>query len=215
MLTRLLLSRLLTDQSAAATAALVESLMEKRHSYYLDDFKISYHMETDGSSVMVTNTMCADVHLAPDCSNYLFVQTIESDAAAELLSFTLDGDRVEPVLELSGRRSAQGEQLTVSVNLKDYLKPGQHTIRLERTYVTVQDMHAEPFISDTISRFIKGAVIETEISPGYRVRLIANGMEKCNPKPVPGGGRKVRWELAQHNVLLLPGQGYTLILIAN
>jgi hypothetical protein len=216
MLTKLLLSRLLLEQSEAATAAIVKSLMAKRQSYYLDDFQTKYRLKIDDNTITVTNSMCADVHLAPDCNNHVFSQTIESDAAAELISFTLDNRKVEPVQERRRRGDGQqGEELTITVNLEQHLQPGQKTIRLERVYQTVQSLRTEPFISATISRFIKGAVIRTRVSQGYRVRLIANGIEKCDPIPEPDGGGFIRWDLAKPNVLLLPGQGYTLIIIAN
>lgn len=216
MLTKLLLSRLLLEQSEAATAAIVKSLMDKRQSYYLDDFQTKYRLSIRDDTITVTNTMCADVHLAPNCNNHVFSQTIESDAAAELLWFTLDNRKVTPVLERSGRGDEQqGEKLTITVNLEEYLQPQQKTIRLERVYQTVQNLRTEPFISATISRFIKGAVIRTRISRGYRVRLIANGIEKCDPVPEADGGGYIRWDLAKPNVLLLPGQGYTLVIIAN
>lgn len=68
-------------------------------------------------------------------------------------------------------------------------------------------------INATLTRFINGAVIKTRISKGYHIRFINDSIEMANDDPVVDTDGYLRWVLAVPGKLLLPGQGYTLVII--
>ena len=68
-------------------------------------------------------------------------------------------------------------------------------------------------INATLTRFINGAVIKTRISKGYHIRFINDSIEMANDDPVVDTDGYLRWVLAVPGKLLLPGQGYTLVIV--
>lgn len=89
---------------------------------------------------------------------------------------------------------------------------GHSFVKLERTYATVQSPR-EPYVSATVTRFTKGAVIRVKISRGYEVRMLSIGFQGHTKSTVPDGEGFTRWTLAPPEGLLLPGQGYTLVFV--
>ena len=213
--------RIITDaifsKSLPAHYPLPAKLLDSRYidskaDYHFTDFQIQYDIDikADGKG-SVSNTLKADIFLVPGRRKPVFVQTIEGDGATTLLWLRINDQKFEAydfrILADNPRTSR------LTLNLLQHINPETGGARLERAFKTEQNMHSEPFINATLTRFINGAVIKTRISKGYHIRFINDSIEMPNDDPVVDNDGYMRWVLATPGKLLLPGQGYTLVIV--
>lgn len=213
LLTNSILRGLLPISYNKAAEAIMGRFLDASLDYHFSDFEISYSIGVDANGkATVLNTLKADLVISPNRPQAIFTQNIESDSPSKLLSLILDNTPIDLAQLVAAPTGADKTKLTLTLNLLEHIGNDKRSVRFERTFSTAQDIHSEPFISATISRFIKGAVIRTRISDGYKIRFLSNGIENA-AFPVPDGEGYLRWVLAKPGNLLLPGQGYTLILV--
>ncbi|WP_025595515.1 hypothetical protein [Pseudoduganella sp. UC29_71] len=218
LMTNSILRGLLPVNYEKAADAIMARFFDDSLDYHFSDFEISYNITVDANGKgTVFNTLKADLVISPRRENPIFKQNIESDSATTLISLMIDNTPVN--LEQPKPAAEEGKaarKFMLELNLREHVAPGKGAVRFERTFKTIQDLHAEPFFSATISRFIKGPVaVRTKITAPYKIRFLSNGIEKDDPIPVPDGEGYLRWVLAKPGHLLLPGQGYTLIVVKN
>lgn len=194
------------------TAMLNTRYIDNNTDYHFTEFQIHYDIDVgeDGRSV-VTNTLKADIFLAPDRKHPVFSQTIEGDGATRLLWLRINEVTFQSADFLVLDDNPRARRLTLK--LQDQINPDTGGARLERAFQSEQNVHSEPFISATLTRFINGAVIKTRISRGYHIRFINNSIEMPNNDPIIDSDGYRRWVLAPPGRLLLPGQGYTLVVV--
>ncbi len=212
LITDAIYSKWLPPRYPKPTKLLDSRYIDSKADYHFTDFQIQYDIDVkaDGRG-SVGNTLKADIFLAPGRRNPVFVQTIEGDGATTLLWLRINDKKFEAydfqILADKPRTSR------LTLNLLEHVNPETGGARLERAFKTEQNVHSEPFINATLTRFINGAVIKTRISKGYHIRFINDSIEMPNDDPVVDNDGYMRWVLAAPGKLLLPGQGYTLVIV--
>ena len=212
LITEAIFSRSLPLRYPRPTGLLDSRYIDSKADYHFTDFQIQYDIDigADGRG-SVSNTLKTDILLAPGRSNPVFVQTIEGDGATTLLWLRINDKKFETYDFQSLADNPRARKLTL--NLLDHINPDTGGARLERAFRTEQNVHSEPFINATLTRFINGAVIKTRVSNGYHIRFMNDSIEMPNDDPVVDTDGYMRWVLATPGKLLLPGQGYTLVIV--
>ena len=212
LITDAIFSRWLPAHYPRPTSLLNSRYIDSKADYHFTDFQIQYDIDVqaDGKG-SVSNTLKADILLAPKRKQPVFVQTIEGDGPTKLLWLRINDKTFETYDFQVLPNEPRPRKLTL--DLAEHINPHTGSARLERAFKTEQNVHSEPFINATLTRFINGAVIKTRISKGYHIRFINDSIEMANDDPVADTDGYLRWVLAVPGKLLLPGQGYTLVII--
>lgn len=212
LITNAIFSNWLPDKYPSPTSLLSSRYIDSKADYHFSDLQIQYKIEirADGSGC-VSNTLKADILLAPKRKKPLFIQTIEGDGPTELLWLRIN-DKPFTTFDFQPVQDNPRSKRLI-LDLAEHINPHTGSARLERAFSSEQNVHSEPFINATLTRFINGAVIKTKISKGYHIRFINNSNEMANDDPVVDTDGYLRWVLAVPGKLLLPGQGYTLVII--
>jgi hypothetical protein len=213
-LTNSILRKILPISYSKVAEAIMARFFDHGLEYHFTDFEIIYNIAIDtNGDACLTNTLRADLVISPHCEKPIFTQEIESDSPTTLVSLIIGGAAID-LTKFAGSHSNQ-KGLSLKFNLLDYIRDDNRSVQIVRSFLTNQHIPSEPFISATISRLIKGAVIRTRITDGYRIRFISNGIELKDDQPILDGEGYWRWVLAKPGDLLLPGQGYTLVVVKN
>lgn len=215
--TEAILSEVLPLSFNKAGEAIRKQYFDDELEYHFEDFDLQYEIEVVyGSSVKVKNTFKANLIISPNVSNPKFIQKIKSDKTAQLSSLYINGDKIDTG-EKNFKDDGNGQKV-LTLELNKYAK-GQSSVKFSRTFVIEQDIKTEPFISVVLSRYVKGATVRAKIKNpsnkgSHNIRFVGMGIEMAAQPRVDDGGFN-RWVLAQSEDLLLPGQGFILIIVPN
>lgn len=209
-ITNAILRGVLPSNYGTAATSIAGRFFNSKLEYHFESFEVSYDIHIDDGKAMVTNTLKSLLVLSPNKVNHVFEQKIKSDTPSTLSCLLINDVMIrldDPRLFIDN-----GTERILRLELKPYVS-GAKSVKLERTFVTIQDTHNEPYIAATISRFIKGAIIKARITDGYKIRFLAMGIEDYGQSATKDGQGYCRWILAGPSDLLLPGDGYTLVFV--
>lgn len=97
-------------------------------------------------------------------------------------------------------------------DVKKYINGSYGVVKINRTYEFTQNIDKDPMIGGYFSRYIEGMTVLVKVKD-MSYTFNRSGIEGTNvPKVVKDGSEYSRYLLASYNTLLLPGEGYTLIL---
>lgn len=210
LLTNARLKQVLPSTYDTAAASIEQRYFTTELDYHFENYEASFEVivNRETGTATVGSTLKVRLMISPNRIAPCFEQKIRSDSPSRLTSLLIN-DKNIPVGD-DAFKDENGWK-TLRINLLEHAGNLNH-VKLERTFVTVQSRR-EPYISATVTRFIKGAVVRVKISGGYEVRMLSIGFDDYTKSEVPDGQGYTRWTLAPSDGLLLPGQGYTLVFV--
>ncbi|TFW25023.1 hypothetical protein E4L96_05695 [Massilia arenosa] len=210
LLTNAILKQVLPSTYDTAAAAIEQRYFTRELDYHFENYEATYDIAIDPKTgtATVTSTLRAQLMISPNKKTPCFEQTIRSDSPSRLTSLIINDS---PVAVSDDAFKDEDGWRVLRVQLATYAV-GHSYVKLERTFLTAQSKK-EPFVSATVTRFTKGAVIRVKISDGYEVRMLSIGFDDYVRSDAPDGQGFTRWTLAPAEGLLLPGQGYTLVFV--
>ena len=210
LLTDARIKELLPSSYSTAVAGIEKRFFDDELDYHFESFEIVYSIVVTDSTVVITNTMDTTLRIPKHVKDPVFKQKIRGDQPARLTAIFINNRKID--LTDKTLFTGKGESRELVLNLRKYAK-GADSVELVRTFVMTQNLLAEPYITAVISRFIKGAVIKGLISPSHKLRFIGMGISLVEPETIDGNGYTT-WCLAGSDDLLLPGQGYMIVIIS-
>ncbi len=224
-LTRELLKDLLPASHDKATGLLQNQFFNGDSAYHFESHNISYLVEQDRTRSMLTITCTTNstIVLSPASGSPVFKHTVslhspmEDCPIPELVALRFNGkvvdEKTSPELVTCSK-----DKININIPLNEYAdsrSDGDLAVKMERTVKWHQDARTEPFLAGDITRYIKGAVISVKAPKGWKVVFKRFGLgEIPSDHYLQNDGLGFeRWTLALPNDLLLPGQGYMIILL--
>ncbi len=157
--------------------------------------------------------------MSPYAKNPLLDQSIESEGGCNLISLRLNSKNCNKT-ELFKVDANNPKLYKLTFPLKEYAVNSSvgndRIVKLERVLSWTQNLKVDPYIYANISRYIKGATVKAKVSAGYKLEFVKFGLGELpdNHYVADDGMGFARWQLAEPNCLLLPGQGFIIIPVA-
>tara|TARA_Y100001001_G_scaffold31332_1_gene26060 strand:- start:4850 stop:5875 length:1026 start_codon:yes stop_codon:yes gene_type:complete len=218
-LTNALLKEVLPKSHLDASKKIEQQFLDSELTYHFEDYYNSYTITIDEekNKAIIELFSKSSVILSPNFSDPCLIQSIEADGVVELKALRFDGaDVLDENSFIKDTKNPKKNILKIPLN--EYARERDNGDRIsifERVTKWEQDLSVDPYIKANISRYIKGARIRVKVSKGYKVFFERFGLGELpkNHYLNDDGEGYERWELVEPNGLLLPGQGFILVVI--
>lgn len=201
-----------------ATRKIQEQFFDDELQYHFVDYEHKYDINVieNNTILKVQNIFKAKVIINPNCKAVEFKQSFEAkshDKNVRLVSVLIN----ERNYKVRENEYYEDENKKGLFWLKiDLMKintcfNNDDSFIIERVVEYTQDLVTEPYIHGVISRYIKGGNVKARISEGYEVYFKQFGLDADNNGSTELYDGFKKWQLAERHNLLLPGQGYILI----
>lgn len=217
-LTDSILGKTLPNSHAAdASSRIRDQFLNEELQYHFENYNVRYDIEVENGTAVIRHLVQANLVISPLHQAPVFTQEMRIDGAYELLEVRINGDPVEHQQFL---KKAPSGLWTFTLPLKGFLTGSRaaadRSVGFERSYRITQNVAREPYIMATIKRYTKGLTVCARISPGYDLFFATTGLDQNEELSEVAGSRDAeeftRWRLARLDELLLPGQGFVLII---
>lgn len=217
-LTNFILKSNLPENYKDAADKIWEQFINGDIHYHFESFEAKYNIEIDDNGIAtVTHTIKTKITVSPNKKDPVIEQKINVDGSCTLLSLSVDNKPVEFENLLVPNEKNPSERL-FKLELSKFLPEGtkEKTISLNRTYKFSQNLHKEPYIVATFARYLRGCLVKTKVPAGYKMYFKTTGFssEGFNDS-FTDGESFTNWRLAGPSDLLLPGQGYIILINPN
>lgn len=216
-----LLKEVIPENYAIASRILKEHFLDSDLHYHFEEFHTVHDIDVNRreKSATITNTSKTKLIISPCIECPLLIQDYKISSGSILsMELFLNGSKLDLNEWIDPLKSSETHKF-ISVNLSTFLpvdcSSSDRVVEFERIIKFKQDLKKEPYIYLNVQRFTKGASIKTKITSGYSVNLVKTGLnnwqEHSETSSTDTNGYQ-RWNLAEKDFLLLPGQGYILII---
>ncbi|MEF1254370.1 hypothetical protein [Vibrio sp. M260112] len=213
-----LISKILPSNHEEVVEKIEQQFFSKSMDYHIEDFVSKYKLVVTDNTLSVFCTSNYKVVVSPYVDEPKLKQTLKTEAGdVKLSALRLNG--VSYTNDAFVEHESDPTLRVCEIKLNDYAKhrrcSDQKTVKFERVLSWTQDLKTEPYIKAYISTYIKGATIEVKSDKGYKVIFERFGLGDLpeNHYIEDTGEGYERWNLADSDHLLLPGQGYILFLV--
>lgn len=213
-----LLKKVLPETHSDASNKIEQQFFNAELEYHFEEYKSSYDIVVDeaGKIAAITIFTNATIILSPHADQPTLKQSIKTAGGVELSALRMNDNDV--LAQYPFVKDQEDEETYIlSIPLKEHAEARRNNveaIRLERVTKLTQDLRIEPYVKGIISRYIKGATISAKITDGYKIHFEKFGLGELpgNHHLADDGTGHERWVLVTPENLLLPGQGYILVI---
>lgn len=222
MITESRLKGVLPNLHQDATVLLNKQFFNSELEYHFDNYSQTYDIKVNDNGIAtIQNTFKAIIvknNATQTCTFKQQTSSLTCTSGVELLELEIDGKRVTDQVDIDNYFTQASGTGSLNIDLKKYPdKP----IRFKRVFKYQQDLKKEPHIIASISRYIKGGQLKVRVSGGFTPTFFRSGFYSINKheqvadNPLPDADGFRKWLLASSGNLLLPGQGFVVILTPN
>jgi hypothetical protein len=208
LITKSLLDNVLTKASADAKDRIQKLYFDGERQFHFEDLLTDYRIEIHEQTreVTITNTSRATIIVAPDTQEPMIKQTIKVQHGGAMMNSTMKINN--KLVDRQKHTTESAEQYDINIPIYEYCEQGKQ-IKYERITVSKQNIDNEPYIAMTLVRYTMGLTVTATITDGYKIIFLPEleGSKCCLEL-----NGKSSWSLASPQELLLPGQGYTMII---
>lgn len=190
-----------------------EQFLNSEIDYHFKDYEIKYDIELieNGKNVKILAYSRTNILISPNKKNPILKQDICTTCdggSVTLLKVVINNEPIRIDDFVHGDNSSKTLNLPLA-NYRQKNSGGDQLVKFERYVEMVQVLRDEPDITSTISKYIEGAIVDVKVkSDTHKIVLREHGI--LNVKKIED---EYRWILAGNNELLLPGQGYTILIL--
>ncbi len=232
-ITQAILKSVLPIAHQDAAHRIMEQFLDAELQYHFTSYETKYDITVDEASQVarIIHTTKFTLVISPNHPSPVFTQeiTAQEDDDCRLLSLFINGKRIDldnaPLREVEGPKKSWVFELELGKFAKAGDGSTDRTLSIERTYEVTQDVRKSPELIGTIKRYTRGLVVKARIANSngsadhygfYFSRTgLLDGIEIKAPEPQVDGEGFQRWVIGGPDDLLLPGQGYILLIRKN
>jgi hypothetical protein len=200
-----------------------ELLLDDKLEYYFEEYKSEFDFVIDETNDLLKITQIVTCSLvvplgcnAPTLLQYIEIRD-EGGIKADYLRINnedIDFKKHATVDPMNPRR------LELRYDLRPHLAAGSgsRTLKYERKIMYLQSLSKKPYYSMSLMHNTRGLTLETTASEGYYVvpaGLDCSYTEFPATEPDNAISSKKRWQVSDHNQLLLSGYSYIIIILKN
>lgn len=219
-ITKAILSDVLPTTYEKAVDSIQSQFFNSELSYHFENFntKYSIDIQPDGKSAKIKLTTKTNIILSPTSKDAKLFHAVDVEKGQNFnLDLLLINKKSIPVKGLYSPSAQDPQRYLLDFPIEQYAKTrsGDRIVEMERTLSWVQNIEVEPYIKGVISRYIKGCTVEVVLHGNKSLlfeRFGIGGGLRCDNYAI-GEGR--RWVLADSDQLLLPGQGFIILLLSD
>lgn len=219
MITEAILENTLPRSHRDAANSVLNQFFDKELQYHFENLENTYDIDVhpDNVTATVKYTTVTDLLISPNHENPIVTQKmkVKGQGKCDLLFLSIDNTPID-ANEFLDTDPNDPDTTVFTLPLKEFLgnknTNGDRVIKLERTYQYSQNLSEEPYIVATFSRYVRTCVVKAKINK-RRVIFEKSGIDNfLDIKGITDVQGYNRWSVAEKNQLLLPGQGYVLII---
>ncbi|HCF3410325.1 TPA: hypothetical protein ACHSTH_005064 [Pseudomonas aeruginosa] len=213
-LTQSMFMKCLPGMTAQATDKIVETFFDNELDYHFENMEVIFKIEMVSKvNAKITIRTKMNVVVSPGQKPDIFQKV--SDSNYRLLSLFLNQEAVDvaaATAPVKGRPDLRQMNISYDVYSKVPGFKETNSVLLERVTEYTQDIEREPFYISGFGRYISGLTIGIE-SIGCNIYFSGTGSKVLDEiKPTVDGVGIKRWVMAKNGDLLLPGQGYIIVI---
>lgn len=221
ILTRAILSSTIPQSSIDATTTLKNQFLKKELQYHFENFESKYEIRRlNDDEIEVKNTVKARVIVAKNHEDAVMKQTMSVCGDYELLEILADEKVISHEDFLTtpeDNKKLRIVKLPLSNLAQRSLPTSDRYFDWEKTVRFTQKLSEEPYIAATVNRYVRGFTLKVKVEDNSKepiqLHTKTTGLStQKEPEPFLDANGFKRWVLAPKDDLLLPGQGYIVIL---
>jgi len=218
-ITNSMLKEVLPKTHLEASDKIEQQFFDAELMYHFEEYYNSYTITIDKAKNIATIELFSKstIILSPNSPNPILKQSIETGGEIELKALRINDADVLSDNPFKKDKEDDNKHIHI-IPLNKYTEKkedGVMVARLEKVTKWSQNLSVDPYVKANISRYIKGATIRVKLSNGFKVffeRFGLGNLPKNHYLRDDGEGYE-RWVLVEPNDLLLPGQGYILMVV--
>ncbi|MEP7703516.1 hypothetical protein [Paraglaciecola sp. 25GB23A] len=213
LLTKSRLKSVLPDFHVQATKKIQEQFFDEELQYHFTDYSHDYDIKVlDDNQISITNKFQAEIIKNLNCPKIEFKQSIRplnKENKVELISVMINGKKFE-ITDEHFYMDVEDEGLYwLKIDVSNINGSKFNIVRVIRYSQNLAD---EPFVHGIISRYIQGGSVRARITEGYNLFFQQFGLGADTDDSIEHYDGYLSWTLAERGDLLLPGQGYMLVI---
>lgn len=210
-LTEHLLSKKTGKSSSSIAGIIYNRFLSQDIEYYFKNMSITYDIILDEktSILTITQNMESLIVITDGVEEITLPHKILTDGEMELKHLLIDDEPYDD----SSCYQPHPENPNIR-KLDVIIKNNNREAKIERCYISTQNIHDEPFILNGYSRYVNGLVVKfktTNCYATFRTTGVTSNPENPLSCNLEGNGYS-RVVIAKQEDLTLPGQGFILIL---
>ena len=219
LITSSLLKEVLPSTHLEASNKIEQQFFNTELEYHFEELNNSYEITVNQETNIITvkSYSKSTIILSPHSENPILKQGVETEGVFELLALRMNNKDVikDGVYEQDDDNQ---NKTWLSIPLKDHAitrSNGVKAVRFEKIITWTQLLANDPYIKGNISRYIKGATIRYKVTNEFKVHFEKFGLGNLPKEHYlnDDGEGYERWILVTPDNLLLPGQGYILVIV--
>jgi hypothetical protein len=213
-LTNSMFVKCLPGMTGQATDKIIETFFDNELDYHFENMEVLFKIEMVAKkSAKITIHTKMNIVVSPGQKPDIFQKV--SDSGYRMLSLFLNHEVVDvaaATVPVKGRPDLTQMSIPHDVYSKIPGFKENNSVVLERVTEFTQDIEKEPYYVSGFGRYISGLTVGVE-SRGCNVHFSGTGSSVLDDiKPTVDGRGIKRWVMAKNGNLLLPGQGYILVI---
>lgn len=220
VLTRALLKDTLPASYHDAAEVIRGKFLDNELEHHFEKYEVTYdfHLDADGKTLNVRHLVRTEVVISPRFESTVISQPNFMEGAMKLVSLVVDGVSLDLTdQKYLSQNPNNPKERVFSIKLSPSKLTSAEVDRkvgFERIYELQQDISVEPYFIVNFTRYIKGCLVQYR-GRNCQVYFRETGLNASKyPEPTVDGEGFSRLIMADRNTLLLPGQGYILIVTA-
>nr|WP_319393132.1 hypothetical protein [uncultured Desulfobacter sp.] len=225
IITKSLLNNVIPITYKEATDKIKDQYIETKMEYHFQSYYTTYDISVDDDSNWATIKVRArtTLALAPGIDNPQLIQTYFDENSSDdnedqfkLLALYLNNVDLSPQFNYKKKESGDNAY-ELRVPLVEYVKSSGNGIKeapFEKVLEWKQEITKDPFIKVEISRYIKGLTVRYKITDKHKIHFRKFGLGETSGKGTGklDGEGYMRWDITDSDTLLLPGQGFIMVI---
>lgn len=217
-ITSALLKDVLPSTHQHAVERIEKQFFNSERDYHFEELTISYEIDVKDGIATINSVTDSTLIISPSSKNPVLEQYIETSGQFYFKALRLnDTPYQDPSLFKPDPLNPNRRLLEVPLDkFAQTTANNDKVIRMERVVQWTQNLAEDPYLKAHIKTYIKGAKIRVKVNGGYKVHFERFGLGDLPEKYYieDDGVGFQRWQLVRANDLLLPGQGYIMVLVS-
>lgn len=216
IITSALLKDVLPSTHQHAVEKIENQFFNSERDYHFEELTLSYDINVKDGVASISSVNSSTLIISPASENPVLEQFIEIRGKFNFKALRFNDIPCQDP-DLFKVDPSQPNRRLLRVPLNKFAKLNANNdkiIRMERAVQWTQNLVDDPYIKANIKTYIKGAKIRVRVTGGYKVHFERFGLGELPEQHyiTDDGAGYERWQLVRANDLLLPGQGFIIVL---
>lgn len=233
LITENIIQKTLPNSHSDVSNRIMKQFLTSELTYHFSDYKTKYDVvtvEPQSGLATIIHTIRTTIMISPNQENPIFEQelSVNEDGGYCILKSLIINNKNICLNEANEfLKLEKNNKIKFYMPLNKYIKEnrnGDKFVELERSYEITQNLISEPFFLVTIKRFVSGSFqVKAKIGDKYKFYFTKTGLDDAisntstnheDAEHIDAEGFH-RWTLSEQNDVLLPGQGFIIIISPN